>query len=62
MLLVICFGLAFISARFGLSTALGAFIAGIIMSFLKETHWVMKSLEPFKVIFIALFFASVRSS
>ncbi|TQV75554.1 cation:proton antiporter [Aliikangiella marina] len=57
--LVICFGLAFITAWFELSTALGAFIAGIIIGVAKETQWVQHALEPFKVLFLALFFVSV---
>ena len=55
----LCFGLALITAWFDLSTALGAFIAGLIIGVAKETQWVSHSLEPFKVLFIALFFVSV---
>jgi len=57
--LLICFGLAFITGLVGLSTALGAFIAGIVVSITKETHWVSKSLEPFYVVFVAIFFVSI---
>lgn len=57
--LILCFGLASVTAVFHLSTALGAFIAGIILSAAKETHWVHNSLEPFKVLFVALFFTSI---
>ena len=42
-----------------LSTALGAFAAGIMVTAAKETQWVHHALEPFRVIFIALFFVSV---
>jgi len=57
--LAICFGLALITAWFDLSTALGAFIAGLIIGVAKETQWVHHTLEPFKVLFIALFFVSI---
>jgi len=55
----LCFGLALLTAWFDLSTALGAFIAGLIIGVAKETQWVHHTLEPFKVLFIALFFVSV---
>ncbi|UCH10574.1 MAG: cation:proton antiporter [Fidelibacterota bacterium] len=56
---VICFGMAFLSATFGLSTAMGAFLAGILVAGAKETEWVQKSLEPFRVLFVAFFFVSI---
>lgn len=57
--LVICFGLSLITAIFGLSTALGAFVAGMLIGSARETQWVHSSLEPFRVIFVALFFVSI---
>ncbi len=57
--LSICFGLALITAWLDLSTALGAFIGGMLIGAAKETQWVHHSLEPFKVLFIAVFFVSV---
>ena len=57
--LAICFGLSLITGLFGLSTALGAFVAGIIVGAARETQWVHSSLEPLRVIFIALFFVSI---
>ncbi len=57
--LAICFGFALITALLGLSTALGAFVAGMLISSAKETDWVHHALEPFRVIFIALFFVSI---
>ena len=56
---VLCFGISIISGLFYLSTALGAFIAGIFLSSAKETEWVHHSLHSFKVIFLAIFFVSV---
>ncbi|NQV20761.1 MAG: cation:proton antiporter [Rhodospirillales bacterium] len=57
--LLLCFGLALLTALFGLSTALGAFAAGMLISAAKETRWVHESLQPFQVVFVALFFVSI---
>jgi len=54
-----CFGCSIITALFGLSTALGAFVAGIIVSSAKETAWVKNSLHAFRIVFVALFFVSI---
>ncbi|MFH1642246.1 MAG: cation:proton antiporter [Nanoarchaeota archaeon] len=56
---VVCFGISLLSGVFQLSTALGAFIAGVFLSTAKETDWVHHSLHPFKVVFLALFFISI---
>lgn len=56
---VICFGFSALTAFFGLSSALGAFIAGILVATAKSTSWVHHSLESLKIIFVALFFISV---
>jgi len=57
--LAICFGLALLTGLLQLSTALGAFTAGMLVSAAKETQWVHQRLEPFRVVFVALFFVSV---
>jgi CPA2 family monovalent cation:H+ antiporter-2 len=57
--LAFCFGFSLLTAFFGLSSALGAFIAGMIVSKAKETSWVNKSLQAFRIVFVALFFVSV---
>lgn len=57
--LAICLGLSFLTGLAGLSTALGAFVAGMIIGAAKETQWVHNSLESFRVIFVALFFVSI---
>lgn len=57
--LLLCFGLALFSGELGLSTALGAFVAGLVVSSARETDWVQESLEPFRVVFVAAFFVSV---
>lgn len=55
----LCFGFSAITGFFGLSTALGAFIAGILVATSKSTSWFHDSLFSLKVIFVALFFISV---
>lgn len=55
----LCFGIASITGYFGLSTALGAFIAGIVVASSKTTEWFHHSLYSLKVIFVALFFISI---
>ena len=57
--LLICFGLAFFTGALGLSSALGAFVAGMIVASARETDWVHHSLEPFRIIFIGLLFVSM---
>jgi len=52
-------GLALISGWFELSTALGAFLSGMVIGAAKETQWVHHTLESLKVLFVALFFVSV---
>ena len=57
--LLLCFGLALASGVLRLSAMLGAFVAGIVVSAARETDWVHRSLEPFRVVFVAVFFVSV---
>ena len=54
-----CFGLGLIASLMGLSTAFGAFVAGMLLRVIREAKWVESSLSGFRVIFVALFFASV---
>lgn len=56
---VLCFGFSTLTAWLGLSAALGAFVAGIIVSSSRSTQWVFNSLHAFKILFVALFFVSV---
>lgn len=57
--LILCFGLALITGMLSLSSALGAFVAGMLLAAAHETAWVQHSLDPFRVIFVAMFFVSV---
>lgn len=55
----LCLGFAFIAEAFELSAALGAFLAGMLLGAARETEWVADRLEPFRVMFVAIFFVSV---
>ncbi|MGY5352773.1 cation:proton antiporter [Wenyingzhuangia sp. IMCC45533] len=55
----ICFGFAVVTSLFGLSAALGAFVAGMVVNSAKSTHWFHESLNSFRVMFVALFFVSI---
>lgn len=55
----ICFGAALLTHLIDLSSGLGAFIGGMIVSSAKETDWIQHRLESLKILFIALFFVSV---
>ncbi|MBW2424228.1 MAG: cation:proton antiporter [Deltaproteobacteria bacterium] len=55
----ICFGLGLMTGLLGLSSALGAFVGGLVVGAAKETEWVHESLDPFRVVFLALFFVSI---
>ena len=55
----LCFGLAYVTALFELSAALGAFVAGILVHSAKSTDWLHHSLQPFRIVLVAVFFLSV---
>ncbi|WP_461535077.1 cation:proton antiporter domain-containing protein [Spongorhabdus nitratireducens] len=57
--LLICFSLALLTGISHLSTALGAFVAGLVVGSAKETGWVQHNLESLKVLLIAFFFLSI---
>ncbi|MGV3523618.1 MAG: cation:proton antiporter [Candidatus Sericytochromatia bacterium] len=54
----ICLGIAWLSASMGLSLALGAFIAGLIISESEYSHQAMGYIMPFRDVFTSLFFVS----
>ena len=56
---LLCFGFALITSLLGLSAALGAFVAGVVVGAAQETDWVHRSLHPLHVVFLAIFFVSV---
>jgi len=57
--MVVCFGCAIITAFFGLSAALGAFVGGMVVHAACSTEWFHDSLYAFRVMFVALFFVSI---
>jgi CPA2 family monovalent cation:H+ antiporter-2 len=57
--LFLCFGFAWITSLLHLSAALGAMFAGIIISQTESTQWFDKSLIPFRIFFLSLFFFPV---
>ncbi len=57
--LLLCFGLAFLTGSLGLSAALGAFVAGLVVAAARETEWVQQALEPLRIVFVALLFVSM---
>lgn len=54
----ICLGSAWMAASVGLSLALGAFIAGLIISESEYSHQAMGYILPFRDVFTSLFFVS----
>jgi len=58
-IIVLCIGTAFITSQLGLSLALGAFLAGIIISESEYASQAIADVMPFKESFIGLFFISV---
>ena len=57
--LFVCLGMALISSKLGMSLALGAFLAGIIISESDYSHQVVSDILPFKDVFSGLFFISI---
>ena len=58
-ILVICFATAFITQLLGLKLALGAFIAGLIVSESEYSYNALSKILPLKKIFLSLFFISI---
>jgi len=56
---VICFATAWLTNSVGLSLALGAFFAGLIISESEYSHQATANILPFREIFISFFFVSV---
>ena len=58
-IIVICFATAFVTNLLGLKLALGAFLAGLIISESEYSFEALKNVMPFKKIFTAIFFVSI---
>jgi K+:H+ antiporter len=57
--LFICLGMALLTSSLGLSLALGAFLAGVLIAESEYSHQVVSDILPFKDVFNSLFFISV---
>jgi CPA2 family monovalent cation:H+ antiporter-2 len=58
-IIVLCLGIAWVTSLVGLSLALGAFIAGLVISESEYSHQAMADVLPFRDGFNSLFFVSV---
>lgn len=58
-IIVLCLGIAWLTALGGLSLALGAFIAGLVISESEYSHQAMAEVLPFRDSFNSLFFVSI---
>lgn len=58
-IILFCLGIALLTSKFGLSLALGAFLAGLIISESEYAHQATADILPFKESFMGLFFVSV---
>jgi monovalent cation:H+ antiporter-2, CPA2 family len=54
-----CLGMAWLTSSLGLSLALGAFLAGVVISESEYSHQVVSDILPFKDLFNSLFFISI---
>lgn len=55
----ICLGIAWLTSMTGLSLALGAFLAGLIISESEYAHNALGNIMPFRDVFASLFFVSI---
>ncbi|HTL99757.1 MAG TPA: cation:proton antiporter, partial [Candidatus Omnitrophota bacterium] len=59
MAVAVCLGSALLTQRLGLSPALGAFLAGLLVSESEYSHQVVSEIVPFRDLFSSLFFISI---
>ncbi|HDT14051.1 MAG TPA: potassium transporter KefB [Candidatus Aminicenantes bacterium] len=57
--LFLCLGMALLTSSLGLSLALGAFLAGVLLAESEYSHQVVSDILPFKDVFNSIFFISV---
>lgn len=57
--ILLSLGTAWITSQFGLSLALGAFIAGLVISESEFSHQITADILPFRDVFNSLFFVSI---
>lgn len=57
--MMLCLGFALLTSFFGISAALGGFVAGLLVSSMKEGSLAHATLNSFRIVFVALFFVSI---
>lgn len=57
--LFLSFGFALITSFLGLSAALGAFVAGILVGSFRAVDWIHNAMESFHILFVSIFFISI---
>ena len=58
-ILLICFGVVWLTSELGVSIALGAFLAGLIISESEFSQQALSNILPFRDIFLSIFFVSI---
>jgi CPA2 family monovalent cation:H+ antiporter-2 len=58
-IVVLSLGTSWLTSQFGLSLALGAFIAGIVLSESEYSHQIVADILPFRDVFNSVFFISI---
>jgi len=58
-IVVVCFAVAWLTSSIGLSLALGAFLAGLIISESEYSHQALSNILPFRDVFLSFFFISI---
>jgi CPA2 family monovalent cation:H+ antiporter-2 len=56
---LVCLGMSWVTSHFGLSLALGAFIAGMVLADSEYSHQVTSEVLPFRDVFNSVFFVSI---
>ena len=56
---LLCLGMSWVTSHFGLSLALGAFIAGMVLADSEYSHQVTTEVLPFRDVFNSVFFVSI---
>src|SRR5687768_6326913 len=56
---LLCLGMSWVTSHFGLSLALGAFIAGMVLADSDYSHQVTSEVLPFRDVFNSVFFVSI---
>jgi CPA2 family monovalent cation:H+ antiporter-2 len=59
LVVLLCLGTAWVTYNLGLSLALGAFLAGVIISESEYSHHIVAEITPFRDYFASIFFISV---